>query len=276
MDEKLTETTEIHLETLQTEFDELRREVYSADTGILARISKWAGLMGLVISSALASTAIWDWWVTSRDVRLAESIAQLDELLAEIAKANVVVAQFSTHTSQYESIAQYMNGLRVPLADSALAAVRSIDEDDRGAVSAGALLALASELGTQHRYMDAIHIAGRASENAEDKAIELEARRLSAGFLFQTLEDDLVERGRTDFGTVVSEASQVPGLVRFSVSSNAIRDWAIAEAMIGNCEAVPQILRYFDTEFSHPGAKFVATVGRRSTMRVLATQQLCQ
>lgn len=264
------------LSGLRAELHELRREVYAAETGTFAKVTKWAGLGGLIISSVLASTAIWDWAVTEKANRLAASAARVDTMLVELGKANVAVAQVHPQSPLYQAIAQNMNGLKIPLLDTAVATVREVHLSGQSAVSSGALLALAYELGNQQRYEDAIDIAKRASENAADKAIELEARRLAASISFQSLDDDLIANGRAEFDAVLDEASKIQGLKGYWVSSNAIRDWAVAEGIIGNCEALPKIFARFDSDFTHPGSKSIATGGRRTALQLLADRQLCQ
>lgn len=276
MEQAQLQTPENKISELRTELDELRREVYASETGTFAKITKWAGLGGLVISSALASTAIWDWAVTAKANRLADSIAQVDGVLAELAKANAVVAQVPPQSPQYQAIAQNMNSLKIPLLDTALATVNEVQLSDKDAVSSGALLALAYELGNQQRYEEAIDIAKRASVTATDKAIELEARRLAASVSFQSLDDELIVSGRTEFDALLAEASKIQGLTRYWLSSNAIRDWAVSEGIVGNCEAVPEIVARFDSDFMHPGTKSIATEGRNSTLQLLTFRQLCQ
>ncbi len=261
---------------LRAELNQLRREVYATETSAFAKVTKWAGLVGLMISSALALTAIWDWAVTEKANRLAGNVARLDRALVELSKANAVVAQVPLRSPQYQAIAQNMNGLKIPLLDTAVATVNEIQLSDQNAVSSGALLALAYELSNQQRYEDAIDIAKRASANSTDNAIELEARRLVASTSFQSLDNDLIESGRKEFHAVLSEASKIQGLKRYWLSSNAIRDWAISEGIVGNCKAVPVIIARFDTDFTHPGAKSIATEGRNSTLRLLSAGQLCQ
>jgi hypothetical protein len=237
MEDDQPQEPESGIEALRADLDELRREVYAAETGVFAKVSKWAGLVGLVVSSALALTAIWDWAVTEQANRLADNIARVDSVLVELAKANATIAQVPPQSPQYQAIAQNINGLKIPLVDTAVTTVNEIQQADRSAVSSGALLALAYELGNQQRYADAIEIANRASENATNKAIELESRRLSASVSFQSLDDNLVMSGRTEFKTVISEASMMRGLTRYLISSNAIRDWAVSEGLVGNCDA---------------------------------------
>lgn len=276
MEDSLSKERTKDLSILQAELDELRREVYAAETGTFAKITKWAGFAGLVISSVLASTAIWDWAITEKANRLADSVVQVDSILAELAKANAAVAQVSPQSPQYQAFAQNMNSLKIPLLDTAITTVKEVQLSDQNAISAGALLALAYELGNQQRYGDAIDIAELASASATDKGIELEARRLAASVSFQSLDKKLIASGRTQFNDVLAEATEIQGLNRYWLSSNAIRDWAVSEGIIGNCDAIPDVIARFDSDFEHPGTRSIAAEGRRSTLQLLALRQLCQ
>jgi len=261
---------------LRTDLEKLRRKVDAADVGVFAKVSKWAGLLGLVISTALASTAIWDWAITARADRLAEDIARVDTILTELAKASTAVAQVPPQSPQYQAIAQNLNGLKIPLLDTAVATVNDIQKVNKSAISSGALLVLAYELGNQHRYTEAISIAKLASENTTSKAIELEARRLAASVAFQSLDSDLIAGARIEFETVVSEASQLQGFQGYLISSNAIRDWSVSEALLGNCEEARKTLQRFDSGFNSPGAKAIAHEGRTNALQLLAIRRLCQ
>ena len=276
LDTEGNEKSNAELEQLRADLDKLRQEVFAAETGIFAQVLKWAGLLGLIVSSALASTAIWDWSVRGPADRIASEVEQLERTLTEIARANAEIAAVPAESPQFQAVAQNLNALKIPLTDTALTLVDQIRALDSDAVSGAALLSLSYELANQQRYHEAIRVGTLSAEIAKEKSLELEARRLSATTAFQSLDEDLIEGGRREFQSIADEAAGLEGMARYWVIGNTLRDWIVSEALVGNCVAARDLFIGFETEFDHPGVLWIARGSRDTTTQLINSRQLCQ
>ena len=233
-------------------------------------LSKWAGIIALLISSAVGVFTVIDQTLTAPDERRSADLAQLSAIITEIGKANISSVMHKGSPSQL-AVAQGINSVKFPLLASAVGIVKKYPEH----IDAASLIVLAQELIQVQDYGLALEYATMARNKDTVRDLRIVATQVMAGANMKMSGKSHSKEARRLFEETIAEAKRVKSVNRSWLISNTLRDWAIEEILLGNCEKAGRILARFKTDIPFPTGRAAAQAGFFSVVEAAHSIQTC-
>ena len=233
-------------------------------------LSKWAGVIALLISIAVGVFTVIDQTLIAPNKRRSDDLAKLSEIIVELGKANVTSIMSMNNPSGL-AVAQKMNSVKLPLLASAL----SITEKYPDHIDAASLLVLAGELVQAQNYELSLKYATMARDRDTVQDLRIEASRIMAISDMGIFDEYRNDKARHLFANTIADAKRVKNVNGPWLISNAIRDWAIQEIFLGNCEKASKVLTRFETDVPLPVGQAAARTGFIAVINTAQFAQVC-
>ena len=238
--------------------------------GFSGLFSKWAGIVALLISIAVGIFTVVDQTLIAPDVRRDADLAKLDDIIVEIGKANVAILMQPNNVSSL-FVAQKMNSIKLPLLESAVNIIEKYPKQ----VDAATLVVTAGELIQAQNYDLSLKYATMARDKGMVKDIRIEATRMMAVSNMGVFDEIRNQEARDLFEETINLAKSVESVNGPWLVSNALRDWAIQEILLGNCAEAGEVFARFATDIPIPIGRAAASTGILSVVDTAQFAQIC-
>jgi hypothetical protein len=233
--------------------------------------------MALVVSIAVGGFTLLDQGVLAPKQRRDDALAELNEIVIEIARTNLATMQaFASNPGADAaagalSVGQLQNAVKLPL----LARAVEIVEDYPTDVDTATLIVLVTELTQAQDYDRALRYAQMARDGAPVVDLRIEATRMMAVANTGLLDEQHSAAARELFEEAIAAARQLESVNGPWLVANALRDWTIFELMIGNCDGAAEVFNRFATDVPLPIGKAAQATGAGFVMQSAQLLQTC-
>ena len=260
--------------TLKSQNDHAESNVTVLQNSVLEKLrsmlSKWAGVIALLISIAVGTFTVVDQTLIAPNERRSDDLKKLSEIIVEFGRANVTSLMYM-NVPVGLAVSQSMNSVKLPLLASAV----NIIEKHPDHVDAASLIVLAGELIQAQDYELSLKYATMARDRDAVQDLRIEAARLIAISDMGILDVSRNNKARRLFEDTISDAKRVRNVNGPWLVSNAIRDWAIREIFLGNCEEASEVLMRFTTDVPLSVGRAAAQTGFTSVINTAQFSQIC-
>ena len=263
---------------IESELDDIQDHINREKRSVQQRISKWAGIVALSISIAVGGVTIHDRLFLDPRQRLAQDLAQLDDIISRIGRVNMDVAY---RTSSMETgsagvnFSQIGNGIKLPLMLSAVDIIEKHPEH----VPIFAFMTIIPEL-FQAQYHDrAISLGKIARKRVRKEEINAAVfseftRQVATAYMAKGSDSDR-DNARRLYLESIEEAKTLGNISRPWIISNAIRDWSQMEARHGNCDESMEIFGKLVTDIDESIGRAVQCVTAAHIVGAIGQLRIC-
>ena len=226
-------------------------------------LSNWAG-----VRQAVGVFTVIDQTLIAPNERRSDDLAKLSEIIVELGRANTTSLMQMNNPSGL-AVSQKMNSVKLPLLASAINIVEKYPDH----VDAASLIVLAGELIQAQDYELSLRYATMARDRDAVQDLRIEAARIMAVSDMGIFDEHRNNKARRLFANTIVDAKHVKNINGPWLVSNAIRDWAIYEILLGNCEKASEVLTRFTTDVPLSVGRAAARTG---FIAVISTAQFAQ
>ena len=257
---------------LESQSDHTEDDIIASKNSIFKKLtnilSNWAGVMALLISIAVGVFTVIDQTLIAPNERRSDDLAKLSEIIVELGRANITSLMQMNNPSGL-AVSQKMNSVKLPLLASAI----NIVEKYPNHIDAASLIVLAGELTQAQDYELSLKYATMARDRDAVQDLRIEAARIMAISDMGVFDEYRNNKAKRLFANTIADAKRVKNINGPWLVSNAIRDWAIQEILLGNCEKASEVLTRFTTDVPLSVGRAAARTG---FMAVIGTAQFVQ
>jgi len=235
-----SKTATITAQDVMQRLEALEIKVDSKPKGIGDQVSKFAGLLGLVVSIATGGFTLYNNFIQKPKEDLAQAIAAINAVNQDLSSKLPAISDPAVRQS-VQIVANNQKVLHIQTAE------RLIKRLGR-AVGTPELMVLGNEKLYFGDPKTSLSYFQMAVQRAQDPIFKGEALRMQGQAMFMLGDSAGIAQARASFENALDIMSKMQNFGASGYRANLLADWTIGEAFFGSCDLAKQKLSAFHKE----------------------------